>query len=254
MTTEEEPSARLSPELVGAFEEMRARLQLSDDLTDTCTNITAAALRTIEGCEAASVSLLETNGFVTRAATDPIAERGDHIQYDAGEGPCVSAAVDRPLVYTRSLRHDQRWPRSASTLARELGVGSMLAARLSFGPTREPALGALNLYARAEAAFDQDDELVTVLLASLASVVTHHSHVEANLQKGLMTRQIIGEAVGILRAQNNCPREEAFAMLVTASNRMNLKLRTIAERLVDGTLPYLPESWVIPGTLKPRDR
>ena len=32
-----------------------------------------------------------------------------------------------------------------------------------------------------------------------------------------MTRQVISEAVGILRAQNDIPREEAFAMLVTAS-------------------------------------
>ena len=79
-------------------------------------------------------------------------------------------------------------------------------------------------------------------------MVTHHFQFEANLQRGLMTRQVIGEAVGILRAQNNCRRDEAFALLVTGSNRMSIKLRTIAEHLVDGTLAYLPEAWVTPGT------
>lgn len=242
----EEESPSLSPELVGAFEEMTAQLQSTDDLADTFANITATAVRTIDGCAAASVSLLEKSGFVTRAATDPIAEQGDHIQYDAGEGPCLSAAVEQPLVYTPILRLDHRWPRSASTLAGELGVGSMLSARLSYGPTREPTLGALNLYARTEEAFEEDDQLLTVLLASLASVVIHHTQLEANLQEGLTSRQVIGEAVGILRAQNDCSSEEAFAMLVTASNRMNLKLRIIAEGLVDGTLPYLPERWITP--------
>lgn len=236
----------LAPDLLGAFEEMTARLRLSNDLADTFTIVTEAAVRTIDGCQAASVSLLEGTGFVTRAATDPIADKGDHIQYDAGEGPCLSAATDKPLIYTPILRQDQRWPRSASTIANELGVGSMLAARLSYGPTREPALGALNLYARDEEAFDEEDLLLIVLLASLASVAIHHAQVEANLQKGMVTRQIIGEAVGILRAQNDISREEAFAMLVTASQRMNLKLRLIAERLVDGTMPYLPEGWVAP--------
>lgn len=247
----ESESPHLPQGLVGAFDEMTARLQLTDDLASTFAIVTEAAVRTIEGCQAASVSLLQKTGFVTRAATDPIAEKGDHIQYDAGEGPCLSAAVEQPLIYTPKLRDDQRWPRSASAIAGELGVGSMLAARLSYGPTREPALGALNLYSRNEEAFDEDDLLLTVLLASLTSVVTHHTQVEANLQKGLMTRQVIGEAVGILRAQNDVPREEAFAMLVTASTRMNLKLRIIAERLVDGTMSYLPESWVTPT---PKDR
>ena len=27
---------------------------------------------------------------------------------------------------------------------------------------------------------------------------------------------------------------------------MNIKLRVIAERLVDGSLPYLPETWIRP--------
>ena len=49
----------------------------------------------------------------------------------------------------------------------------------------------------------------------LRSVVAEAS-IRPNAE-GLMTRQVISEAVGILRAQNDIPREEAFAMLVTAS-------------------------------------
>lgn len=253
--TDDSPS--LPRGLLSAVEEITTRLRSAADLADTFTNVTQVAVQTIHGCQAASVSLLQEEGFVTWAATDPIAKQGDQIQYAAGEGPCLSAAIEAPLVYTRSMRDDQRWPRSASALAGELGVGSMLSTRLSFGARRQPSLGSLNLYARAEDAFSEPDQLAAVLLASLASVATHHAHIEAHLQKGLLNRQVIGEAVGILRTQHDIPSQEAFALLVTASKRMNIKLRVIAERLVDGSLPYLPETWIRPPapkhpTRKPR--
>ena len=247
-------SPSLSPGLLSAVEEMTTSLRSATDLADTLTNVTQVAVQTIHGCQAASVSLLQKAGFVTWAATDPIAKQGDQIQYAAGEGPCLSVAIEAPLVYTRSMRDDQRWPRSASALAGELGVGSMLSTRLSFGAHRQPCLGSLNLYARAEDAFGEQDQLAAVLLASLASVATHHAHIEAHLQKGLLSRQVIGEAVGILRAQHDIPSREAFALLVTASKRMNIKLRVIAERIVDGSLPYLPKAWIKPPAPHHRTR
>ena len=98
-------SPSLSPELLSAIEEMTTRLRSATDLTDTFTNVTQVSVQTIHGCQAASVSLLQEKGFVTWAATDPIAKQGDQIQYAAGEGPCLSAAIEAPLVYTRLRGH-----------------------------------------------------------------------------------------------------------------------------------------------------
>lgn len=238
-------SPQLSPELVAAFDEITSSLTSASDLTDTFTRVATTAERTVTDCHAASVSMMRRSGFVTMAATDDIARRGDLIQYESGEGPCLSAATDQSVVYTACLHEDRRWPVSAERLT-ELGVGSMLSARLSVEEDRSHTLGSINLYSMDDHAFDEQDQVLVVLLASLTSVVAHHARVRSDLERGLVSRQIIGEAVGILRAQHSASSEDAFGLLVTASNRMNLKLRTIAEQLVEGTLPYLPDGWIAP--------
>ncbi len=244
----------LSPDLVAAFDEITASLASATNPTDTFTRVAATAERTIDGCHAASVSMLDSRGFVTKACTDEVARRGDLIQYEVGEGPCLSAATEQSVVYTPQMREDGRWPVSASRLVDELGVGSMLSARLSFEDHRSHTLGSINLYSMRENAFGEQDQILAVLLASLTSVVAHHARVRTNLEEGLLSRQIIGEAVGIVRAQHAASSEEAFRLLVTASNRMNVKLRIIAEQLVEGRLPYLPDGWTAPLNRKRRPR
>jgi AmiR/NasT family two-component response regulator len=52
------------------------------------------------------------------------------------------------------------------------------------------------------------------------------------LRKGLQTRELIGEAVGILMARQDVSEAEAFNILTRASQRLNVKLRLIAEDVV----------------------
>ena len=56
----------------------------------------------------------------------------------------------------------------------------------------------------------------------------------AHLSRGMVTRQVIGQAVGLLMAQRRCAVDEAFELLKAASQRSNEKLRDIAQRLVAG--------------------
>ena len=56
--------------------------------------------------------------------------------------------------------------------------------------------------------------------------------VNENLMRALESRQLIGQATGILMARQNCRAEEAFDMLRRASQRSNRKLREVAEELV----------------------
>ena len=101
-------SPSLSPELLSAVEEMTTRLRSATCLAATFMTVTQVSVQAIHGCQAVSVSLLQGKGFVTWAATDPIAKQGDQIQYDAGEGLCLSAAIEAPLVYTRLRGHPNR--------------------------------------------------------------------------------------------------------------------------------------------------
>ena len=57
--------------------------------------------------------------------------------------------------------------------------------------------------------------------------------IERGLNEALQTRKIIGEAIGILMERHAVNEDRAFAFLVRASSHANIKLRVVAQELVD---------------------
>lgn len=229
--------AALSESVVDELAALTARMYASDDLEETLRRVTTVATHAVGGCAAASLSLLEPDGPVTRAATAELAGAGDRIQYEAGGGPCLDAAMAERWVYTPDLRRDLRWPRSSGRLADELGVGSMVSCRLTVEAAPQRTLGGLNLYATAPDAFGEDDRLVAVLLAAVAALSIHAAREQAGLRTAIASRQVIGEAVGMLRGRHDVSSDAAFRMLVEASQRANVKVRDLAWRMTRDTEP-----------------
>jgi hypothetical protein len=230
--------------LVAEFSEIAARVHTSEDYEGSLRRITESAVHAIEGCDYASISLLERGGPATHAATDPVAQAGDQIQYDEGEGPCLDAAMHERWVHSPDLVRSNRWPTSSARLAKELGISSMFSCRLALEAAPSHTLGGLNLYARKPNGFADQDQLLAILLASLGAVVADASRQQANLRAAIESRQVIGEAIGILRSQGGLSSDQAFAALSQASQRMNIKLRDLAEGIAhrptsrsQGTVP-----------------
>lgn len=125
---------------------------------------------------------------------------------------------------------------------RDHGVVSTLSLPMISG---EASVGAMNLYARTAKAFNEDDELVGMELAGAAGAVL--SNVAAywtafdlgeQLNEAMKTRAVIEQAKGMLMARSpQLSADEAFAMLRAASQRENVKLNTIAQRIVDRRSP-----------------
>jgi hypothetical protein len=138
-----------------------------------------------------------------------------------------------------------RWPAFADRAA-ELGITDVFAYGLSV-PINGTwlALGTLTFYA--EAAVDLDDDMRETgsLLAAYLSVAVgleHDRHDlarrEAALHRALGTRDVIGQAKGILMERQRVPAGEAFDILRRTSQRMNLRLHEVAARLSEtGELP-----------------
>jgi hypothetical protein len=102
------------------------------------------------------------------------------------------------------------------------------------------AAGALNLYARYPRAFGVIDRGRGLLLASLAGLAftTALAHEEeerkaTQLHAALATREMIGQAQGILMERERVSSDQAFDILRRASQHLNLKLRAVAQSLVD---------------------
>lgn len=79
------------------------------------------------------------------------------------------------------------------------------------------------------------------LLIELHAEHVGHAQEVANLEAALATSRRIGAAVGILMARFNIDEEAAFRMLRKASNDRNIKVRDVADEVVEtGTATGLP--------------
>jgi transcriptional regulator with GAF, ATPase, and Fis domain len=150
------------------------------------------------------------------------------LQEELGEGPCLDAAFDQQTVRVPDMAHEERWPRFAAVAA-EAGAASMLSFQLY---VEKDNLGALNLYSYRPDAFDDESEHVALMFASHAAVAFADAQRIDQLNHKAATRDLIGQAKGILMERYNINADRAFAVLVRVSQHNNRKLRDVAEELV----------------------
>jgi hypothetical protein len=171
----------------------------------------------------------------TPVCSAPIVVEMDALQHSAGGGPCLDALGGAGIVYAEDLDEDLRWPTFAPQAVAK-GIRSVLALPLDFNG----APAALNLYARYPRAFGVIDRGRGLLLAALGGLAfttaTAHEEEErkaTQLHAALATREMIGQAQGILMERERISPDEAFDILRRASQHLNLKLRVVAQSLVD---------------------
>ncbi len=162
------------------------------------------------------------------------------MQYRTGEGPCIDATRHNGdgIAVDHDLRNSRQWPRFGPAAA-DLGVRSVICFGL-MPDTPAPRLGALNLYSREASALAEVDRDVGLLLAAHAGaalVAARSLEVAdlrvANLERALLRRDVIGQAKGMLMAHRGITAEEAFDVLRSASQNLNIKLAQIAEAITD---------------------
>src|SRR4051794_11093766 len=192
----------------------------------------------IPGADDVSVTLIELDRPRTAASSGELAARADHQQYAAGEGPCLDAARTGSPVLVPDLAAEDRWPGYVPA-GLEAGVRGSLSV-----PIEVPnVVGALNIYAREAAAFDEDVVGVAFDLGQYVGIVANAtdewnraSTLAQQMQEAMESRGVIEQAKGILMAQRRCTAEEAFEMLVRLSQESHRKLRDVASALVQQTV------------------
>jgi GAF domain-containing protein len=197
---------------------------------DVLRTVVEASLRTVPGAQEGSVTLvLGRRKVLSQAASSPLPVRIDALQEEIGEGPCLESAWEQHTVLVPDLATEPRWPRF-SARASELGVRSMLAFQLYVDGDN---LGALNLYSEQADAFDDRSVVVGELFAAHAAVAYSAAQRESALERALVSRELVGQAQGILMERSRLTAEQAFAELQRASQRRNVKLAEVARRLVE---------------------
>lgn len=234
-------------DVANMFAAIARTLFVDTTVAGTLQRVVDFAQATVDGCDAASISLITAEGVVTPVSSNPIAFEIDRYQYEFDEGPCLDAITGEPMLYADDLTTDVRWPKFGP-VAVSLGMRSLMSCRL----TGTETVGSLNLYARIPQAYDTIDRTKALIFATHAGIALGAAGVLANttlsldteirrtenLEVALSSREVIGQAEGILIERERITPEQAFTILRTASQNLNLRLRDIAQHVVDtGEVP-----------------
>ena len=222
--------ARRGPEgLAAALGEVARSLEDEGYLESTLDAIVHAAVRTVPGADHASITMVRGRAAVqSRASTSDTALRQDQAQYRTGEGPCLDALYHRRTAHVPDLAAEPRWPRYAAEVA-ELGVRSLLSVQLF---VTGDDLGALTLMAERPRAFDEESEQVALLFAAHAAVAIVGAEKEDQLRDLLSSRDVVGQAMGILMERYDLGSARAFSVLVRLSRHSNRELIGLALEVV----------------------
>lgn len=221
-------------ELIEQFSALANTLRAEETLETILRHVAESAESTITGCHGVGVSVASDERVSTVTATGEFAQRLDGVQYVAGDGPCLTAIRERTTVRVDDAPADDRWPSFAEAASRE-GLRAVLSLPLV---GHDGVVGSLNLYSRT-APFGEADERIGGLFALQAALgltnMEAHQQTKAiveQLTQALESRDVIGQAKGIIMARERCTGDEAFDILRRASQRMNTKLRDVAEQIV----------------------
>ena len=219
----------------GNLRDLHGALLSTQSVEEFLHEMAVMAARLVSGGLSCGMTMQPSGTPVTVACSDPVAARVDEVQYELDDGPCLHAMRDGSVVRIEDTAEKARWPEFEAEAASH-GIRSCLA--LPLNADGKP-VGALNLYARHASAFGVAEARRAENFAenasgalSLAMRLASHAALIEQLRSSLTSRTVIDQALGIIMAREQCNQARAFAILRSASQNSNVKLRDIAGAVV----------------------
>jgi GAF domain-containing protein len=208
-------------------------LLLSQETVATVVElVVSSAAEVIADAAGVGVSLVDDTGRrTTAAASDPVVERLDQVQYDLDEGPCLQASADGVAYRIDDMVTEERWPRWTAVAARS-GMRAAMSVPLVVG---DRCLGAIKVYATEPGVLGDREEHLLGLFAEQAAVLM--ANVKAlgearrfseRLTAALRDRDAVNTAKGVLMEREHVDADTAFARLVSLSERDAKPLHDVA--------------------------
>jgi GAF domain-containing protein len=205
------------------------------DVDDALDRLTRAAVDHIPGVTHAGITITNRGGGIdTPAGTTRYPALLDQIQQRHREGPCVEAAWEHHTVRVDDLAGDHRWPRYRRDALAQTPIRSVLSFEMF---ANDRTMGALNVYAEQPRAFDAASIDVGLVYATHAALAWNAVRREHQFRSALASRDIIGQAKGMLMERYDVDAVHAFDLLVRLSQESNTPLAAIAHKLVEAEHP-----------------
>ena len=219
-------------DMAETFARLALELHDADGVEETIEAVVQFALQALN-CSYAGVALTARGGQAEVAAvTDPVVADVYDLQLSSSVGPLVTVLRERTTVLIRDTTTDDRWPVWAAKVA-ALGVRSVLDVPLLTGSDTTRTVGVLGLYSPIADAFGEDDEAIAHILARHAAVAVASARHDETMTTAVDARKLVGQAMGILMERFDVDSDRAFAILQRYSQDNNIKLRDVAQQLID---------------------
>ncbi|HEY2666615.1 MAG TPA: GAF and ANTAR domain-containing protein [Actinomycetota bacterium] len=255
-------------ELVHSVAAVSRILLKGETLASTLDRIARLAAELLPQADAATITIADAGGPARTASCEeteaPLRSAGhitvaelDAEQNRLDEGPCLAAMRDRQTIQIDSVHTETRW-RGFCRVALAAGIESVLAVPLGDESVEAPS-GAINFFARTPHVFTEADRCAANRFSVQAGVAAANAAAFADLQAdrallarrledALHSRAVIDQAVGILMERERLGPDEAFQMLHSASQKLNVKLRAIAAEIVGSVADPRPPAAAAPAT------
>ncbi|UKA50177.1 GAF and ANTAR domain-containing protein [Arthrobacter sp. FW305-123] len=225
-------------ELSGAIGRILGLLLTEEKVDHAVQNLSQAIKESVPGTLGAGVSILDAQARRTSTGfTDSIVEQADHLQYELGQGPCLTAWASEETVLIRDVHTDNRWPEWSAAVSK-LPIRSVVSAPLL---ANGHSIGAIKVYAPEPAVFDAATAGLMELFASPAATLLSHiqsaetpQRISAGLQAALYSRDVVNRACGVLMERHKITHERALQQLILTSRQKNLSLQDVSVELVAG--------------------
>ncbi|MGE2734271.1 GAF and ANTAR domain-containing protein [Mycolicibacterium vaccae] len=201
-----------------------------DDAESVIAELAEHAAVEIPGAQYAGITLTKNaRNIDTPAATSEWPVLLDKIQQRHLEGPCLSAAWEEKTVHVADLQHDDRFPNYRRDALAETPIRAVMAFQLFIA---DETLGALNIYAEQPNVFGPESRTLGLIFAAHSSVAWNSARRDEQFRRALASRDIIGQAKGMVMERYGVNAVQAFEVLRKLSQDSNVPLHRVATDLV----------------------
>ncbi len=183
----------------------------------------------IPGADCAGVTITRNSKKIeTPAATHKWPIVLDEIQERYREGPCLTAAWEERTVHVPDLARDERFPNYRRDALEQTPIRSIMAFQLFIA---DETIGAINVYAEKPNSFGAESREIGLIFAAHSSVAWNSARRDEQFKQALASRDIIGQAKGMIMERYSVDAVQAFALLRKLSQDSNVPLIEIATDL-----------------------
>jgi GAF domain-containing protein len=213
-----------------------------ESAADAVQSLAQAAMETIPQSSGAGATLIDERGRETSTgATDEAVLEADRLQYEMGQGPCLSAWAEERTQVITDIATETRWPLWTRPAA-VLGLRSAMSTPLTAGGT---TIGALKVYSNSPGTFTERDTRLLEMLARPAAVMLANVQARDSAQRAsrrmmqaIADRDAIRTATGIIMEREHVDPDEALSRIMSLSRLEQRALRDVAQEIVAGRIVH----------------